>query len=311
MGGKNASVYYRKNGYKKRRLRHIIMIALILTVALFFTFVIVGNILNKKTNEGSDNKASNISSTLPPENLATPYSIKGYYIDINDPSSKLSELSRESVRDVSIKISDESGKLAYSSPTAQRFGYQSASNSLTDLGEVIRKIKSYGMSSSAVVSISGFSEKDAKTRAVILAYEAAIICEISEYGVSDITVRCTENDTQYIDEILNFANTVKNINSDIKIGFAVTNEFLSHPDSAVYIDKLARAYTFISIDLTDPKGMDISEYVDISLSDSNNRYYILRYNMRVLLPHTADEAIESSIQSSIEENSIQNWQKIS
>lgn len=311
MSGKISSNYRRKNGYKKRRWRYIIIIASLAIVVLFLVFLVVGNLLNKKTNDTDGVNTSKVSSTALAENLAAPYSIKGHYIDLNNLSSSLSELSKNSETNVSVKLSDDAGKLLYSSPTAQKFGYQSTSTSLMDLGTLIKNVKSYGISANAVITLNGFSEKDAKTRAVILAYEAALVCEISEYGVSDITVRCSEAATEHIDEILSFADTVKNINGDIKIGIAVKNELLEHPDGALYIDKLARAYTFIAFDLTASGEQEYLEFVDNSVSNPNNKYYILRYNMRVLLTYSNDPETEKSVQYTIEANSIQNWQKIS
>ena len=55
---------------------------------------------------------------------------------------------------------------------------------------------------------------------------------------------------------------------------------------------------------------DTLEYLESVFSESNLKYYVLRYNMRVLLPQVSNDQDEE-LRAVLKENSIQHWQKIS
>ena len=300
MNMRSSSGYYRRSNRRRRRLRNIIIISAVSLVVLLVAFLVVGNILKKKTqgdnNANGETSASDNAVTPAP----TPQSINGYFIDLTGASStqlsnQISTLSANGVTAVSLNLTDNNGELLYNSKTAQNLGYQATSSSLI----------SY---TSAYITLNSFKETDAKIRSVKLAYEASIVCEIAEAGFNDIVVRCPEISSEYIDELIGFAKNVKNINSTAKIGITFTTSLLETEDAALSVDKLVAAFDLTALDLASVEGNDTLVYIEESLSNSNIRYYILRFNTRILLPYTEDEDTKTQLEALLASNSINNWQ---
>ena len=315
MVTRGPSGYYRRNNYRKRKWRNIIIISAVSLVVALLVFLVVGNVLKKKTqNDGNGaggTSAENTSVTPAPMQK----SINGYFIDLSvssytEFSDRLSSLSANGVTAVSLNLTDDDGELLYDSKTAQKLGYQTASDSRIALSSIIAKTESRGIYTSAYVTLSAFKETDAKVRAAKLAYEAAIVCEIAESGFNDVIVRCHEISPEYVDELVGFAKSVKSINSSANVGITFTKSLLESEDSALCVDKLVEAFDLTAIDLARSDNGNVTLYIEEALASSNIRYYILRFNTRILLPNITDEETDLKIKNVLSENSIHNWQTV-
>ena len=277
--------------------------------------LVVGNVLKKKTqNDGNGAGGTSAENTLV---IPAPVqkSINGYFIDLSvssytEFSDKLSSLSANGVTAVSLNLTDDGGVLLYDSKTAQSLGYQTSSDSRISLSSIIAKTESRGIYTSAYVTLSAFKETDAKVRAAKLAYEAAIVCEIAESGFNDVIVRCHEISPEYVDELVGFAKSVKSINSSANVGITFTKSLLESEDSALCVDKLVEAFDLTALDLARSDNGNVTLYIEEALASSNIRYYILRFNTRILLPNITDEETDMKIKNVLSENSIHNWQTV-
>ena len=315
MVTRGQSGYYRRNNYRKRKWRNIIIISAVSLVVALLVFLVVGNVLKKKTqNDGNGaggTSAENTSVTPAP----VQQSINGYFIDLSvssytEFSDRLSSLSANGVTAISLNLTDDGGELLYDSKTAQSLGYQTASDSRISLSSIIAKTESRGIYTSAYVTLSAFKETDAKVRAAKLAYEAAIVCEIAESGFNDVIVRCHEISPEYVDELVGFAKSVKSINSSANVGITFTKSLLESEDSALCVDKLVEAFDLTALDLARSDNGNVTLYIEEALASSNIRYYILRFNARILLPNITDEETDLKIKNVLIENSIHNWQTV-
>ena len=314
MNVRSSSGYYGRSNYRKRKWRNILIISAISLVILIVVFLVVGNILKKKTQDDDNAGAGGTSvsdNTVIPEPV--PHSINGYFVDMSGLSYAqfsdwISTLSANGVTAVSLNLTDDTGILLYDSKTAQKLGYQTASDSRISLSSIVTKAESRGIYTGAYITLNSFGESDAKVRSAKLAYEAAIVCEIAEAGIDDVIVRCPGISAEYIDELVRFAESIKNINSDAQVGIALTRELLEMPDASLYVEKLVTAFNFTALDLTGNGDSEVSAYVEESLSGPNVRYYILRYNTRILLPYTEDEEARGQLEALLASNSINNWQ---
>lgn len=314
MRGRNSSKYYRRNSYKKRKLRNILIISAICLVVLFLLFLIVGNILDKQIEIEKAGR-DNATTTPVPTDDTVAYTIEAYPVEISanvDFSTRMKEFSNKGVSAVSLKLTDTQGKLLIYSDIAASWGYQSPADSLVDLSEVISKAKYYNIFSSAVLDLKFLSENDAKQRAVMLAYEAALAVEVTEKGIGEVIVRVPSAEVMHTDLLIDFAESVKSINDAVVLGVALPAEFFLGETSADDVAKLAESFDILGIDVSDiPNDTeDTLDYIESVFSESNLKYYILRYNMRVLLPQISDEQDED-LRAVLAENSIENWQKIS
>ena len=314
MRSRKSSGYYRKSSYKKRKLRNILIISAICLFLLFLLFVIFGNRLNKKVQNERTAKEK-AQTTAEAEADTSTYAIEGYFVELSpetDITARMKELSSVGARSVSLKLTDAQGKLLVGSELARSLGYQKAEDDVVDLSSVVSKARYYGMFSSAVLDLGFLSEKDSKQRAVILAYEAALVVEVSEKGIGDVIVRAPTVDGAQLDLLMDFADSVKSINGDVVLGVALPIEFFYRETAAEDVSRLTGHFDIIGLDISEIPSdtKDVFEYIDGAFSESNIKYYVLRYNMRVLLPQTSDEQDEM-LREVLSENSIQNWQKIS
>ena len=156
------------------------------------------------------------------------------------------------------------------------------------------------------------SENDAKHRAVVLAYESALAAEIIEKGANEVIVRATGADATNTNLLIDFADSVKSINDSVVLGVALPVDFFFAESAAENISKLAESFDILGIDVSDIPNddKDTLEYIESTFAASDLKYYVLRYNMRVLLPQISDEQDEE-MRAVLADNSIQNWQKIS
>ena len=315
MGGRGySSVYYRRNPYRRKRWLVVVLAAAVIIVALFAVFLVIGNILNSKTSEApksTNGTSSNTSDTLA-NDFSPSYSINGYGIDISkmstsDFSSAAHALAADGADTVSFKLTDDNGILLYSSKTAQAVGYQNNSTSLMGLSSIYSSLRTNGLRSSGCITVTFPNETDGKIRAIKMSYEAALACEIIEGGINDVVIRYDKMSVENIDMLTDLGNDIKDINKDATVGIALTKEILSSPDASVYVDKLKKAYNFICIDLSDVEDEDIAEYVGESVSE--NLLYILRDNMRILLP-TVDTETLNELKDILAKNNVFNWQII-
>ena len=314
MRGRNSSKYYRRNTYKKRKLRNILIISAICLLVLFLLFVIFGNLLNNKLELERVSKDNAQTPAVPIGNTVS-YTIEAYPVNLNpdtDFSERMYELSNRGIRSASLNLSDPQGKLLIYSDIAASLGYQNKDDSLVDLSSVISKAKYYNIFSSAIFELQFLSENDAKHRAVVLAYESALAAEIIEKGANEVIVRATGADATNTNLLIDFADSVKSINDSVVLGVALPVDFFFAESAAENISKLAESFDILGIDVSDIPNddKDTLEYIESTFAASDLKYYVLRYNMRVLLPQISDEQDEE-MRAVLADNSIQNWQKIS
>ena len=116
----------------------------------------------------------------------------------------------------------------------------------------------------------------------------------------------------YFSQNPDFAESVKSINDTVVLGVALPRDFFYGESSEENVAKLAQSFDIVGIDVSNMPSdtTDTLEYLESVFSESNLKYYVLRYNMRVLLPQVSNDRDEE-LRAVLKENSIQNWQKIS
>lgn len=315
MNGRAPMGYHRRNNYKKKRLRNIIIFSAIVLVVLFVIFIIIGNILFKKADTPTDDDQNAHTSDTEQKNDTAPYSIQARNIDLTNLSynsfySELSHLSNNGATAVSIKCSDEKGNLLYSSDIAKKFGYQNTSSSLISLRSIVSSANNRNVFTSAYMTITSVAQSDPKSRAVMLAYEAALVCEIIEAGINEVVIRCPDASPDDLSDIINLSSNVKRINKDATVGIEIPSKILNSELSSEHIDKLATSFDFLALTTVKTnQDDDLVDRVDTLLT--THLFYILRYNMRASIPATDNEDIRKDLQALLAENSINNWQEIS
>ena len=313
MNGKNLNVRYRRNTYAKTRVKVIATIFGVIAVLLIISFLVIGLALKDKVDNDRNNE--NIEQPANGDNSAvhaTVPSVKGYGFSLagataTTASDKASEVSKTGGSNLSFVVREASGKELYKSALAQSMGKQSSGNYI-DIGDIETKASAKGLSTSAIVPIYSFSKKDNIERAAQLFYDAAICAESFREGADDVLIKLegTNVTTNNIDELLRFAEWVKDLDKDAVLGIAITRDVLSVDNAELIVGKLWEKYDFIALDLTSLKSGE-----SISQNGNNNeiQFYLLMYKMRVLLPNVAGDELKRIV-SEIESMNVDNWQTV-
>ena len=313
VNGKNLNVRYRRNAYAKTRIKIIVTVLVTLLVVALVAFLVIGGMLDSKVTADRNNQIS--GETQDAEN-ATPHaevaSVKGYGVTLSGATTttitdKATEISKAGGSNISFVVRDNSGKELYSSALAQSMGKQSA-GSYIDITDVESKASAKGLSSSAIVPIYSFAKKDNVERATQLFYDAAICVESFREGADDVLIKLegTEITDKNIEELLRFATWVKDLDSSVILGIALTKDMLSKEGAELLVGKLYEKYDFLALDLTTLKSGE-----SISQNGNNNeiQFYLLMYKMRVLLPNVAGDDLKAIV-SEIESMNVYNWQTV-
>ena len=317
MNGKNLNVQYRRNSYAKKRIKAIVAITAIFIVILVALFFVVGNILKNKIDGNGDEGGGTDTpaATTPPAHADLP-SVNGYGISLSgltaqDISDKVSEIAGLEGSGINFVARSSSGEEIYSSAVARNMGKQTASAGYVKISDVASRADRRNLRVSAILPVSAFSVSDDLERSVILAYDAAICAELSREGADDvlISLRGSEVTEKNIDELIRLAESVKNIDSEVLLGIALGREMLEAAGSEVLVAKLWEAYDFLAYDISEP---DASKSVVTFAEESVNsevHYYLLRYNMRILLPSLEGAELEGVV-GVLKGKGLSNWQTV-
>ena len=312
MGGRGMSVRYRNTSYTKKRAKAIVIICAVAFAVIAITLLIVGNVLKARSEDKNERPMGNVNDAVVSAGSDVP-SVNGYAISLSRVNSKETTLASYTANArklggtaVSFAARDKSGNELYTSSLASSMGKQTGSGrvSLRDINNSAGSLRT-----SAGVNVSALGENNAVYRSVLLAYDAGICAELYSGGVDDVFIRLTKGkaDTNSIEALLNFSDSVKNIDSSVVLGIALTNEFFALEDADTLIDRLSDKYDFLLLDLSGgiPSGKSAEEYVKASVDAA--QLYVMMYKMRVLLPD-ADAGTTEALIAALRAKSIDNWQ---
>ena len=317
MNGKDLNVRYRRNAYAKKRVKVIIILIVICVVLLAVAFLIIGSALKGRVDDdrAEDESRSEAEQTEPLEQHAEVPSVSSYGISLSGVSAssfsdKTVEIEKNKGSGINFVIRDSAGSELYSSSVAQGMGKQSSSSGYIGMDTLAQRAANRGLRASAIIPVNAFSKKDDLERSVHLAYDAAICAEVCRKGASDVTVLLdTEVSAEIVDELLRLADTAKGIESKTTVGIALTQKALESEGAEVLVARLWEKYDFLAFDMTKmEEGADVSAFAEKSLSAAIH-YYLLRYNMRVLLPNV-EGATLSSMLAVLSSKGISNWQTV-
>ena len=300
MNGKNLNVQYRRNSYAKKRIRVITAIVAVILVILVILFFVIGRILKNKIDKDrtEDGGSNNPAVTDPLEHAELP-SVNGYGISLSGAtnqaiSDKVSSIVSADGNCINFVARSASGEEIYSSDVAKNMGKQAASSGYVSIGDISSRAKGRGLRVSAILPVNAFSVKDDLERSVLLAYDAAICAELSRKGADDVLISLEGSDVteENIDELIRLAQSVKNIDSEALVGISLGRAMLEAESSEVLVSKLWEAYDFLAYDISEVEsGKDVRTFAEESVN-AEVHYYLLRYNMRILLPRLEGDGLD-------------------
>lgn len=299
---------YRRSVYRKKRIKIIVISSLCAIVVLVLLLVIIGNALGSKVDKNVTKRNSDATSTDGTTH-AEVRSVFAYPVQLSVNNSKLStrlaNAAANGYSDVCFDLNSADGTLLYSSPISQSLGRQSAGLDLWSLEEAIKLCDENGLYATGTVHLCDFYSDDDLTRSASLGYYAVQIAEALRSGVGDVLVYVAEIPTERYTELVGLAEEVHRLCPDGRVGISLpTSVYSSSPDTA---DMLWSAFDYLAVDASVPtEGVDAADYVGEQLGGM--LYYLLRYNVRVLVPYTDDAVLHERIITSVTSNGSKNIQ---
>lgn len=330
MNGRNYHMQYRKSVYRRSRMKLVLIISAIALAILAVAFLIVGTALNNKTHT-SNGDFSNTGDTVDPprkeNSLIEAKRIKGRPLvlltqDTSTLSSRMQALPK-GTEAVCVSLNQADGTLLYNSSVAKELTSFKIADNASRAATVFDNIHNRGYYVSAALTLTALSKDDALTREVGVSAYVAIAAEAVLGGADDILLFAPDDMPSmsgaelevFADELCSLAERIRAIAPTAVIGFALDNLFLSAKDSAYLIDKLSESFNFLGIDVTGYGKENPVEFLERTIGGGESadvQYYLLRYNMRVILPALEDTEARESLVAIVEDYSSNNgnWQFI-
>ena len=313
MNGRNRHIQYRNSVYRRRRIRTVLITVGVLLVILVLAFLIIGNILQRKSErrqgETADTTEEQTLPTAPTEK--TPKQIGAYSVPLEAEgeesfADRVAALT-DSKAALSIPLTDKAGALLYASPIAQQLGLQSADAHTVTVDAALQSVS--GRYCSGVFYLSALSEENSLLRSVKLSQSAAILAEAAQAGLSEVVLIVPNMSAAQIDEVLHFAQEVRHLASKLSIGLAVSPSIRTAENSAQLLDRLYRELDLLAIEAVSGEGDAVAQ-TEALITDPGMRYNLLRYHMRLLFP-TADAETQSALIAAAKKEGFANWQFLS
>lgn len=298
--------------YRKRRRGVYIRIAVFSAVITLFiaaiAFLLIGNHLLKKTSDPDSKKDEPSVSEPQPSLPQRPHAIQAQAVSVSSLSaSRFAELQNAGISSISIHLNNSQGALLYRSPIAVSLGMQSSATALPTLSDALSSAASADIYVSAVFYLTAFSEENDLLRSTELARSASLIAEAVRDGVDDVTVLIPDLTLEYSEELLSFLLQIRTLESSAVLGIAVNRTVLTEDSAPAILKEWNQAVNYLAMDLTQESDESFASHIDACLNDAQVRYYLLYYQMRLLLPEQTDASETITV---VRNHSFENWQFI-
>ena len=301
---------YRRSVYRKKRIK-VIIITTVCSIGLaFLLFVIIGNALDSKIEDNVEKRKEKTDTAQATEH-STVKSVYAYPIALSDESSKLStrlsNAKESGYTDVCFQLNSPYGTWLYSSPVAQSLGKQITGAELWSLSEVAELCDENGLYSSGIIYLNDFNSDNDLNRSAALGYYSAQISEALREGIDDVLVYVGDIPVEQYAELQGLAEDVHRLCPDGRIGISLPPSIFANADMSTHIDALWSSFDYLAVDLsTPPEGAEPTNYINEQLGSM--LYYLLRYNVRALLPYTDDPSLFDQAANAVRSNGSQNIQ---
>lgn len=310
MNRPNRHMGYRKSVYRRRRARTALIVSAIVLGVLLLLFFVLGNFFSDKMQsappESSKEETSNV--TEPPYPFESVRHVKAPLLLLDGGTSavyrRLDELLAAGHTALSLPLTDASGTLQYHSEQAARGKYSIVGSSSLSLAELSELAHLDGAYLCGTYVLDAVNEEDALTRSVLLAESAAVIAEAFLSGMDDVLIVVPTLPTEREDEILRFVEDIRTLAPNATLGLSLPEDEIAAPDAA-RIDTLAKNLDYLALDLRNEDAEDPVSFAEERMGSM--LYYLLRYEMRVMIPSLSDEDAQEKLITAVEKESLDNW----
>ncbi len=299
MRNPHAHMRYRRSVYRKRKIKIIVITTLCVIAVLALLFVIVGNMLGKKVTERIDSGSSKQTATDLPH--ATVKDVSAYPVPLVSDGSTLDRRVANAVKDgytdICFDIYGDDGSLLYVSPTAQALGKQAKDVSgLRTLETVVGIFKDSGVYSIAILDATDLENENDLIRSAAIGQCAAMGAELLRAGVDEVLISVGEIPTAQYGELITLASEIHRLSPDKGyVGVSLPVGVLSSEENDELVASLWASFDYLAVDLYSGLSAEDDVAAQVGTRLGGMLFHLLRYNVRALLPNTADDALAAAI----------------
>ena len=305
MNGRNRHNRYRRKVYKQHGVLTAVISVCATLAVVIVSLVIAGNVLRAKNAERFGPTDSETAPPIEQQQVRLP-ALSAYSATLGaNSNTRIEELKAKEITEVSIALNKADGSLLYGSSTAAALGIGSAEN--VELKATCDHAKSLGFYVSGIYYLNALNSESKPVRSVELSKAAAVISDAIASGVDEVIVIAPSATAEHTQELLLFLDEIRFLANDAKIGLGVSDKIFESEDAANVLNELDKAFNTLALDSSAHGETAPAEYVDACIN-STKSFYIRMYGMRLLLPYSSDEAVQSGIIAAAENNGIKNWQ---
>ncbi len=299
---------YRRSVYRKKRIKATVISIIIGVLVLILIFAVIGNSVGNKVDENISNRKNSTTDSSQTEH-ADIKSVLSFPVPLSADGSKLSarlaQAASKGYTEVCFTLSDSEGTAHYSSPFLQEAGRQSYGIDLWKLEEAVKLCSSNGLYSTGIIYLYDLKSDSDLTRAAAIGFYSAQISEALRSGINDILLTVPDTlSTDNYGELAELADEVHRLCPSGNIGISLSPEIYS--DASDIADTLWKHFDYLAVDVYSTDGGDTLEYLNEKLGSM--LYYLLRYEVRVLVPYTDDTELSESIIGAVKSFGAQNIQ---
>ena len=311
MQSQNRHLKYRRNIYRKRRIKIILLSCLSAIAFIAVLFILIGNALGNRVADNITKRSSKESNVEQAEHTIVP-SVRSYPIPLFEETSKLSTRLTRAYENGYTEVcfefnSKASGDLLYSSPIAKSLGKQTDSTSLWSVEEIVQLCDKNNLYATGIIYLNEFYVDNDLARSAALGYYSAQISEILRGGIDDVLICVDQLPLEQYDELIELANEIHRLCPDGRIGISLPPEIFANQDTSNVVDKIWGAFDYLAVDISViPEGINSTDHIQQKLGGM--LYYLLRLNVRVLVPYSNDPAVLTALSDAVTSNGSQNIQ---
>lgn len=309
MKKRGRNMRYRRSIYRKNGIHVYFIITAGILVAIVLLFVLLGNALGNKAEKSESERNAAITSDIAVNEHVTPRNVSAYPVPLSaDGSSLNSRIARATelgYTEVCFELDTESDSLLYMSDIAISLGYLSTSSQLWKLDEAIDLFDDSNLYTVGITHLSRMNTENDLERQVASGYYTARIAEALRCGVDDVMIYPEALSIDRYSELTVIADEVHKLCPNSTVGISVTPEMLSSEEGGNLVDLLWNSFDYIAVSLDGQpnEGESLPQMAERQLSGM--LYYLLRYNMRVLIPNTDADTI-AQIKETLSDNGVKN-----
>ena len=304
---------YRKNNYKKRRIKTVILISAAAITVLFIIFLAVGLSLADKTKDYEVEEDDFVQRETDEDDARKVKNVNAYPLPLlEDGSSFATRLAgiKEGATSVCVSLNAPDGTLFYRSSIASKFTYLSVKNDASALSTYVNTIDGEDLYTTATLHIPTFKEtEDDLTADVELSIWGSVVCEAIRGGIGDVLLIAENAEEQDVDKLCALADRIHITEEKAIVGLCLPSSVIEAEKSISLIDKLAKTFDYLAFDVTNVTGEGtLIEKTEKAIADM--QLQLMYYKMRVLLPRGSNAEELDKLAEIVTKHSISSWQAL-